>query len=92
VFGLADQGDARLRVFGRERAHPLGAGAGLAGAAAAENEPGVPVLPAAGAFGPDLVLVRKHREVGIEALPIAARHRPQEFRQPAVKFSFPSLR
>ena len=42
VFGLADERDARAAVR-RHRPHPFGAGARLARAAPAEDQPGAPV-------------------------------------------------
>ena len=61
VLGFADQRDAR-GFFGRERrqpqrlrAHPFRAGAGLAGAAAADHQPGVPGLAVGGENGRGLM-------------------------------------
>ena len=42
VLVFANKSDAGATV-GRHRPHPFGAGAGLAGAAAAEDQPGAPV-------------------------------------------------
>ncbi len=63
VLGLADQRDARMRIAERELAHPFGAGARLAGAAATENEPGGPVRAAVGALRCKLMLVRETRKI-----------------------------
>ena len=61
VFGLADQRDARMRIAQRELAHPMRAGLRLAGAAAAENEPGGPGLSVIAGRGRALVVVRPGR-------------------------------
>ena len=66
-FGL------RLGVAGVHIAHPLRAGAGLAGAAAAENEPGGPVGAAVGALGRALVGVRELTKIGPEVFNLAER-------------------
>ena len=63
VLGLADQRDARMRIIDCDLAHPFGAGARLAGAAATENEPGGPVRAAVGALRCKLMLVRETRKI-----------------------------
>jgi hypothetical protein len=52
-----------MRIAERELAHPFGAGARLAGAAATENEPGGPVRAAVGALRCKLMLVRETRKI-----------------------------
>ena len=47
-----------------KRAHPFGAGARLAGAAPAEDQPGGPLLAAIGPFRRALMAVRERREIG----------------------------
>ena len=76
VLALADQRDALPRRSG-ERAHPFGAGARLAGAAPADDEPGHPRRTVGSEFGRLLVAVREHRPVGLERvtlLPAQRRH------------------
>jgi hypothetical protein len=80
AFGFADQRDARLRIV-RCRAHPFGAGARLAGAAAAENEPRRPVLAAVGACGGDLVLVGEREEIRAERVSFPAPQIRQQARR-----------
>jgi len=59
VLAFADKRDSCAGLLARELTDPLGAGAGLAGAAPAEHEPGVPVRPAVRAFGGQLMPMRK---------------------------------
>jgi len=63
--------------------HALRAGAGFAGAAAAENEPAGPVRAAVGALGLAPVVVRETGKIGAEMLiPLLALRR-QELRRRA---------
>ena len=81
VLGLADQRDARSGIVDRDRAHPFGAGARLAGAAATENEPGGPVRAAVGALGCNLVGMSKRTKIGPEGVIFAALQAEQQRRQ-----------
>ena len=69
VLALADQRDAAMPARGvgrravRERAHPLGAEPGLAGAAAAEDEPGGPRTAVVGGGRRLLMRMREHGEI-----------------------------
>ena len=77
VFGLADQRDARSGI-GRNAAHPFGAGARLARAAATENEPGEPLRAAVGAFRRALMTVRQTRKVATRRfIPPAIQAQPE---------------
>ena len=81
VLALADQRDARLRVGERGPAHPFGAGAGLAGAAPAQDQPGGPVFAAVGAFGRQLVFDRDRLEIGADGVNPMRRLSQEELRQ-----------
>ena len=76
--GLADQRDAVRAPFGqigsgqRLRTHPFGARARLAGAAAAEQEPGVPGLAAGGEDGRQLIMARRQQPIEDDAVPLLA--------------------
>ena len=62
---LADERDPRRRAafIARKRAHPFGAGARLAGAAAAEHQPGGPVAAALAHVRRQLVVARPQLEI-----------------------------
>ena len=66
MLGFADQRDARHRFAGerrqtqRLRADPFGPGAGLAGAAAADHQPGQPRLAVRREFGRPLMRMREN--------------------------------
>jgi len=67
VLGLPNQRDVRFRIA-RDRAHPFSAGAGLAGAAAAEDQPGGPIGATVGERRRDLVVMRENWKIGIQRL------------------------
>ena len=79
VFGFPDKRDARGGIAKRELTHPFGAGAGLTGAAAAENEPGGPGFAAVRAFGRTLMVVSEAEKIGKEIVTIPVRHPRQKF-------------
>ena len=67
VLALADQCDATV-LLARDLLHPFGAGAGLARAAAAKDEPGAPGQAVRGQHRQPLVIMGMDREVVIEAV------------------------